>query len=155
MATIKQQAVQKKRNDPRLRPLDPMEAITRIVDANPDYVYRWVPLHGEVDVTYYEALGYEKVAKTEGGARPHRMPSGIVAGAPIVQNDHVLMAMPKEQHKEEIWEPGQADMSELEKKIYDKEFARRQIQKVSGVSGMMRDGEIDAINDTSPLTPGI
>jgi hypothetical protein len=155
MATIKQSTVQKKRSDPRARPIDPMEAMSRIQDADPDLRYIWAPLHGMLDVNYYESLGYTKVYREEGGARPVRISSNIKNGEVIVQFEAVLMSIPKDQHREEIYEPGQNDMTVLEKKIYDKEFARREISRVDGMRGMIGEELIDAVNQTSPLTPGI
>lgn len=142
--------VASKRTDPRLRPIDPMEGMSRVVDADPDMRYLWAPEHGMLDVNYYESLGYTKVTLVEGGARPARLGKSE-KGGPITQFGSILMSIPREQYREEIYEPGQEDMTLLEKRIYDKEFARKQISKVDGIRGMLGAEELDAVNETSPL----
>lgn len=127
-----------------------MEGMTRIVDADPDMRYVWAPEHGEIDVFYYESLGYQKVIYREGGPRPFRV-GNSEKGGPIVNKAGILMCIPRQQFREEIYAPGQDDMSILEERIYDKEFARRQISKVDGIRGMLGNEEIDAVNETSPL----
>lgn len=139
-----------KRTDPRPRPIDPMEGMTRVVNAEPEMRYVVVPEHGELDVAYYEALGYQKVIYAEGGPRTVRM-GNCAKGSPVFNKAGTLMCIPREQHREELYEPGQDDMSLLERKIYDKEFARKQISKVDGIRGMIGNEEIDAVNETSPL----
>ena len=148
MSAIKRPAV--KRTDPRPRPIDPMEGMSRVVDADPDMKYVWAPEHGMLDVNYYESLGYEKVILKEGGPRPARLGKSD-KGGPIMQFGSILMCIPREQHRMEIFEPGQEDMSILERRIYDKEFARKQISRVDGVKGMLAAEEVDAVNETSPL----
>lgn len=154
--TIKRPVVEK-RNDPRPRPISPGEGMTRIVDADPNMKYIWASLHGSADnlgVHYYEACGYTKCMREEGGPRPIAM-HGVERGAPIVQNDFVLMQIPREQYREEIYQPGQDDMTVLERKIYNKEFARREAMKVSGIAGMIGNEEIQFENETSPLMRGV
>jgi hypothetical protein len=150
MATVKRPV---KRTDPRARPIDPMEAMTRIQDADPEMRYVWAPEHGMHDVLYYESMGYEKVILTEGGPRPLRLGKSTKEG-PIMQFGSILMCKSKESYADEIFDPGQAEMDAIERKIYDKDFARREISKVDGVRGMIGQESIDAVNETTPLTRG-
>ena len=138
------------RTDPRPRPIDPMEGMTRVLNADADMRYVVVPEHGELDVAYYEALGYQKVIYAEGGPRTVRM-GNCAKGSPVLNKAGILMCIPREQHREELYQPGQDEMTLLEKRIYDKEFARKQISKVEGIRGMIGAEELDAVNETSPL----
>jgi hypothetical protein len=149
MAATKRPATVK-RTDPRLRPLDPLEGITRVIDADPDMRYVIAPEHGELDVQYYEMLGYQKVIYQEGGPRTFRTGTSV-HGGPIVTKAGILMCIPREQHRETIYQPGQDDMGLLERRIYDKSFAREQISKVEGIRGMIGAEEVDAVNESSPL----
>lgn len=152
MAATKRPVV--KRTDPKPGPIDPIEGMSRVLEADPAMRYVWAPLHGDlIDVNYYESLGYTKVILEEGGPRPVRVDKSKM-GQAIVQFGSVLMQMPREQYREEIYGPGQDKMTHLEKRIYDKEMARKEIAEVEGISGLMGEELIDAVNTTSPLTRG-
>lgn len=152
MAAIKRPVV--KRADPPPRQIDPIEGMSRIVDADPAMRYVWIPEHGMLNTEYYESLGYTKVVYEEGGARPVRVGKST-RGGPIMQFGSILMQIPKADYQEAIYGPGQERMNVLERKIYDKEMARREISEVDGMRGMLQEEVIDAVNMTSPLTPGI
>lgn len=138
------------RQDPRPRPIDGLQGMVALDNQDPDRVYCWVPEHGNYDTHYYESLGYEIETLKDGGVRPKRLGASKRGQAIRQLNGQVLMSCPRA-FREELDAGGQAEMDELEKKIYDKSFPRRLIAE-AGIStrGASGDDVLMFENETTP-----
>lgn len=140
-----------KRLDPRPRALDPIAGQFELKNADPNKHYVWAPEHGDIDVGFYESMGYEKVMWEEGGAAPLRSgQSRRKNGEPISHHQQYLMACPLEV-KREMEAYAKADVDATEKRIITKRYGRDFFRGI-GVAGS--NGDImHAINDTGPEVP--
>ena len=147
------------RRDPARRRSDNAGNLTRLNDADKNYVYCLVSLKAEeFGVDYYEQLGYEKCVRKEGAPYVASAPNASKPGEHVLYRGHVLMRIKKALHEAldrdgPDGETGQRFVDQLEGRFVDRNLVAGE-DPMRGIVAS-RNPYFKSVNETTGLTPEI